>query len=557
MEDIEIARNTELKEISEITDELNIPNKYVEPYGHYKAKINLDYLNEISDNKDGKLILTTSINPTPLGEGKTTMAIGIADALRAIGKKSILALREPSLGPVFGIKGGATGGGYSQVAPMEDINLHFTGDLHAITCANNLLSAMIDNHIFQGNAMQIERVTWKRCLDLNDRALRTVTIGQSGEKNMIPREDGFDITAASEIMAILCLATSVQNLKERLGNILIGYNVNGNPVYCKDINAHGAMTVVLKDALNPNIVQTLEHTPAIIHGGPFANIAHGCNSILATNMALKLGDYVVTEAGFGADLGAEKFLDIKRRKLEKNVDCVVVVATIKALKYHGGLPKEEVKNENIEALRKGFNNLKHHIDVIKNVYNLKPIVAINRFGFDTDNEITTLKSLLDAEDVEMSLDESFAKGSAGAIDLANKIIEICDNSNADNEEKKYSYNIEEDVVTKFENVAKNVYGAEGVTISDEALAEINKIENMGYANFPVCIAKTQYSLSDDDKNLLVEEPFTINIREVRLRTGAEFIVGITGKLMTMPGLPKVPAAEKIDIDDDENIVGIF
>ncbi len=557
MEDIEIARNTELKEISEITDELDIPNKYVEPYGHYKAKINLDYLNEISDNKDGKLILTTSINPTPLGEGKTTMAIGIADALRAIGKKSILALREPSLGPVFGIKGGATGGGYSQVAPMEDINLHFTGDLHAITCANNLLSAMIDNHIFQGNAMQIERVTWKRCLDLNDRALRTVTIGQSGEKNMIPREDGFDITAASEIMAILCLATSVQNLKERLGNILIGYNVNGNPVYCKDINAHGAMTVVLKDALNPNIVQTLEHTPAIIHGGPFANIAHGCNSILATNMALKLGDYVVTEAGFGADLGAEKFLDIKRRKLEKNVDCVVVVATIKALKYHGGLPKEEVKNENIEALRKGFNNLKHHIDVIKNVYNLKPIVAINRFGFDTDNEITTLKSLLDAEDVEMSLDESFAKGSAGAIDLANKIIEICDNSNADNEEKKYSYNIEEDVVTKFENVAKNVYGAEEVTISDEALAEINKIENMGYANFPVCIAKTQYSLSDDDKNLLVEEPFTINIREVRLRTGAEFIVGITGKLMTMPGLPKVPAAEKIDVDDDENIVGIF
>ena len=557
MEDIEIARNTELKEISEITDELDIPNKYVEPYGHYKAKINLDYLNEISDNKDGKLILTTSINPTPLGEGKTTMAIGIADALRAIGKKSILALREPSLGPVFGIKGGATGGGYSQVAPMEDINLHFTGDLHAITCANNLLSAMIDNHIFQGNAMQIKRVTWKRCLDLNDRALRTVTIGQSGEKNMIPREDGFDITAASEIMAILCLATSVQNLKERLGNILIGYNVNGNPVYCKDINAHGAMTVVLKDALNPNIVQTLEHTPAIIHGGPFANIAHGCNSILATNMALKLGDYVVTEAGFGADLGAEKFLDIKRRKLEKNVDCVVVVATIKALKYHGGLPKEEVKNENIEALRKGFNNLKHHIDVIKNVYNLKPIVAINRFGFDTDNEITTLKSLLDAEDVEMSLDESFAKGSAGAIDLANKIIEICDNSNADNEEKKYSYNIEEDVVTKFENVAKNVYGAEGVTISDEALAEIKKVENMGYSKFPVCIAKTQYSLSDDDKNLLVEEPFTINIREVRLRTGAEFIVGITGKLMTMPGLPKTPAAERIDIDDDENIVGIF
>lgn len=557
MEDIEIARNTELNEISEITDELNIPNKYVEPYGHYKAKINLDYLNEISENPNGKLILTTSINPTPLGEGKTTMAIGIADALRAIGKKSILALREPSLGPVFGIKGGATGGGYSQVAPMEDINLHFTGDLHAITCANNLLSAMIDNHIFQGNAMQIERVTWKRCLDLNDRALRTVTIGQSGEKNMIPREDGFDITAASEIMAILCLATSVENLKERLGNILIGYNVNGNPVYCKDINANGAMTVVLKDALNPNIVQTLEHTPAIIHGGPFANIAHGCNSILATNMALKLGDYVVTEAGFGADLGAEKFLDIKRRKLEKNVDCVVVVATIKALKYHGGLPKEEVKNENIEALRKGFNNLKHHIDVIKNVYNLKPIVAINRFGFDTDNEITTLKSLLDAEDVEMSLDESFAKGSEGAIDLAKKIIDICDNSNADNEERKYSYDIDEDVITKFENVAKNVYGAEGVTISDEALAEIKKIENMGYSNFPVCIAKTQYSLSDDDKNLLVEEPFSINIREVRLRTGAEFIVGITGKLMTMPGLPKIPAAEKIDIDDDENIVGIF
>ncbi len=557
MEDIEIARNTELEEISTITDKLNIPNKYVEPYGHYKAKINLEYLKEISNNKSGKLILTTSINPTPLGEGKTTMAIGIADALRAIGKKSILALREPSLGPVFGIKGGATGGGYSQVAPMEDINLHFTGDLHAITCANNLLSSMIDNHIFQGNALQIERVTWKRCLDLNDRSLRAVTIGQSGEKNMIPREDGFDITAASEIMAILCLATSIKNLKERLGNILIGYNINGNPVYCKDINAQGAMTVVLKDALNPNIVQTLEHTPAIIHGGPFANIAHGCNSILATNMALKLGDYVVTEAGFGADLGAEKFLDIKRRKLEKNVDCVVIVATIKALKYHGGLSKDEVKQENIEALRKGFNNLKHHIDVIKNVYNLKPIVAINKFGFDTENEITTLKSLLDAEDVEMSLDESFAKGSEGAIDLANKIVEICNNSEEDNKEKKYSYDINEDIITKFENVAKNVYGAEGVTISDEALAEIKKIENMGYSKFPVCIAKTQYSLSDDDKNLLVKEPFSINIREVRLRTGAEFIVGITGKLMTMPGLSKTPAAEKIDIDENDNIIGIF
>jgi len=595
MEDIEIARKAKLKRINEITDSMHIPEEYVEMYGKYKAKVNLDYMQEIEDYRNGKLILVTSINPTPLGEGKTTISIGLADAMKKVGKNVVLALREPSLGPVFGIKGGATGGGYAQIAPMEDINLHFTGDLHAITCANNLLSAMIDNHIFHGNELQIDKITWKRCLDLNDRALRKITIGQSGEKKMIPREDGFDITAASETMAILCLSSDMEDLKCNLGNIIIGYNINGEPVYCKDLKAEGAMSVVLKDAMNPNVVQTLENTPAFVHGGPFANIAHGCNSLVATQMALKIGDYVVTEAGFGADLGAEKFLDIKRRCLHKNVDCVVVVATIKALKYHGGKPKDEVNQEDLEALRKGYNNLKHHIDVIRNVYKLPVVVAINKYEFDTEHEITSLKAMLDADDVEMSVAEEYEKGSEGTIDLAEKVIKVVDaepnqklaaehnaessledsNENKNDgknknhfefgmddfeEEKRYySYDLEESIVDKFRAVAQKVYGAEDVEFSDEAMEEIKRITGLhrDYEKMPVCIAKTQYSLSDDDKNLYIEEPFKIHIRQVILKGGAEFIVGLTGKIMTMPGLPKTPAAENIDLDWDNNIVGIF
>ena len=550
MQDIDIARNAKLKNISEITGNLNIPEEFVEPIGKYKAKISINYLEHLENKKDGKLILVTAINPTPLGEGKTTTSIGLADGMNKIGKKAILALREPSLGPVLGIKGGATGGGHSQVAPMEDINLHFTGDIHAITSANNLLSAIIDNHIFQGNQLGIDRVVWKRCVDLNDRALRKVEIGLSGEKNMIPREDSFDITVASEIMAILCLATSIKDLKRRLGNIIIGYNKENKPIYCHDLKAEGSLTVLLKDAINPNIVQTLENNPAIIHGGPFANIAHGCNSILATKMAMKLGDYVVTEAGFGADLGAEKFLDIKCRNLGKSPDAVVIVATLRALKYHGGVEKENVNLKNEEALKEGIHNLLKHVENIKK-YGLNPIVAINKFTSDSAEEIELLKELLKGK-VEYSLLENWEKGGEGAIDLAEKVIKVC------NKEKNFTpiYDLSQTIKEKIELVAKNIYGASEVEYDEKAEKEINEIENLA-ENMPVCIAKTQYSFSDDPKNLLCKEPFTLHISSVDIKNGAEFVVVKTGKIMTMPGLPKNPAAENIDIDENGNIIGIF
>ena len=550
MEDIEIARNAKLKNIIEITDKLNIPKDDVEAYGKYKAKISLKYLDKLRDKKDGKLILVTAINPTPLGEGKTTTSIGLADGLNTIEKKAILALREPSLGPVFGIKGGATGGGHSQVAPMEDINLHFTGDIHAITSANNLLSAIIDNHIFQGNELGFEKVTWRRCVDLNDRALRTVEIGLSGEKNMTPREDHFDISVASEIMAIFCLATSLKDLKRKLGNIIVGYNKEGNPITCHDLKAEGSLTVLLKDALNPNMVQTLENNPAIIHGGPFANIAHGCNSLLATKMAMKLADYTVTEAGFGADLGAEKFLDIKCRQMGISPDAVVIVATLRALKYRGGLAKDEVNNENEVALKEGIHNLLKHVENIKK-YGLNPIVAINKFTSDTEKEIEILQNELKGK-VKFSLLENWAKGGEGAKDLAEKVVKICE------EPKNFKpiYELKLSLEEKIEKVAKEIYGARNVVYSDEAKAEIEQIRKLAQ-NMPVCIAKTQYSFSDDAKNLLCKEPFDIHISSVELKNGAEFVVVKTGKIMTMPGLPKHPAAENIDIDDNGNIVGIF
>ena len=553
MEDVEIARNTKLEKIDVIANKLGINEEELEPYGRYKAKINLKIKERLQSKQNGKLILVTAINPTPLGEGKTTMAIGLADGLQKIGKKSILALREPSLGPVCGIKGGATGGGHSQIAPMEDINLHFTGDIHAITSANNLLSAMIDNHIYFGNELGFDRVTWKRCVDLNDRQLRKVETGLSGEKNIVPREDGFDISVASEIMAIFCLATDIKDLKRRIGNIIVGYTKENKPITARDLKADGALTVLLKDAINPNLVQTLEHTPAIVHGGPFANIAHGCNSIIATKLALKLGEYVVTEAGFGADLGAEKFLDIKCRKAEIKPDAVVCVATIKALKYHGGMPKEEIKNENIEALERGIQNLLKHIDNLKNKFGLNVIVAINKYTHDTEKEIEFLKNKLQEYGIDLSLVESWEKGGEGAIDLANKIVELTQKDSKLN----YTYDLEESIKDKINDVATQIYGATRVKYSKEADERIKQIEELGFGKLPVCIAKTQYSLSDDPKNLECLEPFEINVQDIILKAGAEFVVAITGKIMTMPGLPRVPAAEKIDLDEDGNIVGIF
>ena len=553
MEDVEIARNTKLEKIDVIANKLGINEEELEPYGRYKAKINLKIKERLQSKQNGKLILVTAINPTPLGEGKTTMAIGLADGLQKIGKKSILALREPSLGPVFGIKGGATGGGHSQIGPMEDINLHFTGDIHAITSANNLLSAMIDNHIYFGNELGFDRVTWKRCVDLNDRQLRKVETGLSGEKNIVPREDGFDISVASEIMAIFCLAKDIKDLKRRIGNIIVGYTKENKPITARDLKADGALTVLLKDAINPNLVQTLEHTPAIVHGGPFANIAHGCNSIIATKLALKLGEYVVTEAGFGADLGAEKFLDIKCRKAEIKPDAVVCVATIKALKYHGGMPKEEIKNENIEALERGIQNLLKHIDNLKNKFGLNVIVAINKYTHDTEREIEFLKNKLQEYGIDLSLVESWEKGGEGAIDLANKIVELTQKDSKLN----YTYDLEESIKDKINDVATKIYGATRVKYSKEADERIKQIEELGFGKLPVCIAKTQYSLSDDPKNLECLEPFEINVQDIILKAGAEFVVAITGKIMTMPGLPRVPAAEQIDIDEDGNIVGIF
>ena len=553
MTDIEIARNTKLEKIVDVAKKVGIEEDDIEQYGKYKAKISNEVYEERKEKKDGKLILVTAISPTPLGEGKTTMSIAIADGLQKIGKKSILALREPSLGPVFGIKGGATGGGKVQIAPMEDINLHFTGDIHAMTAANNLLSSLIDNHIYFGNELGFDKVVWKRCVDLNDRQLRAVETGLSGEKKIVPRRDSFDITVASEIMAIVCLAENIEDLKTRLGNILIGYNKEGEPIYSRQLNAQGAMTVLLKDAIKPNLVQTLEHTPAIVHGGPFANIAHGCNSIIATRMALKLGDYVITEAGFGADLGAEKFLDIKCRKAGLKPDAVVLVATIKAIKYHGGVEKDKIQEENLEGLEKGMDNLYRHIDNLKNKFGLNVIVALNRYNQDTEKEIEFVEQKLNEKGVELSLVEGWAKGGEGATDIANKLVNLTEQK----EDFKYMYDLDESIKSKIQKVATKIYGAKDVEYSEEAEKEIEKIEKLGYGNFPVCIAKTQYSFSDDAKNLECKDEYNIHVRNVELKAGAGFIVVLAGKIMTMPGLPKIPAAENIDIDENGEIVGIF
>lgn len=553
MTDIEIARNTKLEKITEIAKKINISEEDLELYGNYKAKISTKVNEKLKGKKDGKLILVTAINPTPLGEGKTTISIGLADGLSQIGKNAILTLREPSLGPVFGIKGGATGGGHSQIAPMEDINLHFTGDIHAITSANNLLSALIDNHIFFGNELKIKRVIWKRCLDLNDRQLRKIECGLSGEKNIVPREDGFNITVASEIMAILCLATDINDLKRRLGNIVIGYNEENKPVTARDLKADGSLTVLLKNALKPNLVQTLEHTPAIVHGGPFANIAHGCNSIIATKLGMKLADYTITEAGFGADLGAEKFINIKCRTAQIKPDAVVCIATMKALKYHGGVSKEEIKQENIEALEKGTKNLFKHIENLKNKFGLNVIVAINKYVDDSEKEIEFLRNKLEENNVEMSLVESWEYGGKGAVDLAQKVVNLCEKETKLN----YTYDLNSSIEEKIEKISKEIYGAEGIEISSEALEKIKFIKDNGYDKMPICIAKTQYSFSDDSKNLECSEPFKIHVQDVILNAGAEFIVIITGKIFTMPGLPKVPAAENIDINSDGEIEGLF
>ncbi len=553
MKDIEIAQNAKLEKIDNIANKLEINEKYLEQYGKYKAKIDLEIFNELKDKKNGKLILVTSINPTPLGEGKTTVSIGLVDGLNKIGKKAVAALREPSLGPVFGIKGGATGGGYSQVAPMEEINLHFTGDIHAITSANNLLSAIIDNHIYFGNKLEFDKVTWKRCVDLNDRQLRTVNTGLSGEKNIIPREDGFDITVASEIMAVLCLSENIQDLKKKISNIIVGYNKNKQPIKVSDLNAQGALTVLLKDAIKPNLVQTLENNPCLIHGGPFANIAHGCNSIIATKMALKLADYVVTEAGFGADLGAEKFLDIKCRKADLKPDAVVCVATIKALKYHGGMAKEEIQNENIESLIKGTKNILKHIENLRDNFGLNVVVAINKYNTDTEKEIQTLTQILNDNNVQLSLCENWEKGSNGITDLAEKVTKLCEKES----NFKFIYDLKDTIETKIEKVCTQIYGANGVEYSSKALENIEQIKSIGYSDLPICIAKTQYSFSDNPKNLECEEPFNIHVENVILKSGAGFIVVLTGKIMTMPGLPKVPAAENIDVDENGNIMGIF
>lgn len=550
MTDIEIAKQVNLENILDIAKKTNIDENDVELYGKYKAKIsNFEKYNK---NSKGKLVLVTAMSPTPLGEGKTTISIAIADGLRKIGKKSILALREPSLGPVFGMKGGATGGGHAQVAPMEDINLHFTGDIHAITSANNLLSAMIDNHIYYGNKLQIEKVVWKRCVDLNDRQLRKIQTGLSGESKIVPREDGFDISVASEIMAIVCLSENIEELKQRLGNIIIGYNKKEEPIFSKDLKAEGAMAVLLKDAIKPNLVQTLEHTPAIIHGGPFANIAHGCNSVIATKLGMELAEYTVTEAGFGADLGAEKFIDIKCRKAQIKPDVVICVATIKALKYHGGVPKEKILNENIEALKKGMKNLYKHIDNLKNIFGQNVIVAINKFNTDTVVELDYLKEELSKRNIKVSIVESWAKGGNGAIDIAQKIVNMPESQTI-----KYCYDLNDSIVDKVRKVAQNVYGAENVIFSDETMKKVEKIEKLGYGNLPICIAKTQYSFSDNAKNIECAEKFNININDVELKAGAGFIVIYTGKIMTMPGLPQTPAAENIDISNDGEIIGIF
>lgn len=553
--DIEIAKQADIKPISDIAEKLGISADELEFYGKYKAKLPLSLLKKYENKEDGKLILVTAINPTPAGEGKTTVTVGLGEAMNRIGKKAVIALREPSMGPVFGIKGGAAGGGYAQVIPMEDINLHFTGDMHAITAANNLLCAIIDNHIQQGNELRIDprRILFKRCLDMNDRALRNVVIGLGGKVNGVPREDGFMITVASEIMAILCLSSGIKDLKDRLGSILTAYTYDGTPVYARDLNAVGSMAALLKDAIKPNLVQTLENTPALMHGGPFANIAHGCNSVTATRLALKLGDYCITEAGFGADLGAEKFLDIKCRCAGLKPSCVVIVATIRALKYNGGVPKAELSKENTDALKKGIVNLETHIENMRK-YGLPVVVAINRFATDTEAEIETIEAFCRKKDVPVSLTEVFAHGGEGGKELAEKVVKTIETKEA---HFKPIYDEKLSIKEKLNVLAKEIYRAGDVVFTSNAEKAISEIEKLGKDKLPICVAKTQYSLSDDPQKLGSPKGFTLTVRDVRLSAGAGFIVALTGDIMTMPGLPKQPAAYKIDVDDDGNVSGLF
>ncbi|MEE3481338.1 MAG: formate--tetrahydrofolate ligase [Lachnospiraceae bacterium] len=555
MTDIEIAQACKMKHITEIAKTAGVDEKYLEQYGNYKAKVDYRMLKDMSGHPDGKLILVTAITPTPAGEGKTTTSVGLADGLRKIGKKSIAALREPSLGPVFGIKGGAAGGGYAQVVPMEDINLHFTGDFHAIGAANNLLAAMLDNHIQQGNALGIDpkRITWKRAVDMNDRQLRNIVDGLGGRMNGVPREDGFDITVASEVMAVLCLSSDIPDLKKRLASIVVGYTYEGKPVTAHDLKAEGAMAALLKDALKPNLVQTLEGTPAFIHGGPFANIAHGCNSITATRMALKLSDYTVTEAGFAADLGAEKFLDIKCRIAGLHPAAVVMVATVRALKYHGGVAKENLNEENLEALEKGLPNLLQHVGNIKNVYKLPCVVAINAFPTDTKAELDLVQKKCNELGVNAVLSEVWAKGGEGGRALAEEVVRLCEEPN----DFTYSYELEQPIEDKINDIATKIYHADGVDFTTNAKKQIAEIEANGYRDLPVCMAKTQYSFSDDPTLKGAPQGFRITVRNVKVNAGAGFIVALTGDIMTMPGLPKVPAAEKIDVDENGVISGLF
>ena len=552
--DIEIAQSVEMQKITEIAKKAKIDDKYLEQYGNYKAKVDLSILNE-NTNPDGKLVLVTAITPTPAGEGKTTTTIGLADGMQKIGKNVMVALREPSLGPVFGIKGGAAGGGYAQVVPMEDINLHFTGDFHAIGAANNLLAALLDNHIHQGNALGIDprKITWKRCVDMNDRQLRFVVDGLGGKVNGVPREDGYDITVASEIMAVLCLASSITDLKERLSRIIVGYTYSDEPVTAGQLNAQGAMTALLKDALKPNLVQTLEGTPALVHGGPFANIAHGCNSVIATKLALKLGDYAITEAGFGADLGAEKFLDIKCRFAGLKPSCVVLVATVRALKMHGGVAKTDLNNENLEALEKGIPNLLKHLENITEVYKLPCVVAVNKFPTDTDKEIELIIAKCKELGVNVVLSDVWAKGGDGGVELAEEVVRLCEKDN----EFTFCYEDSASIKEKIEAIVKKIYGGNGVIFTKPAETQIKKLEDMGYSNLPVCMAKTQYSFSDDMTKLGAPKDFEVTVRNIKISAGAGFIVALTGDIMTMPGLPKVPAAERIDVDENGVITGLF
>ena len=555
LSDIEIANSVQMKPIKEVAEKLGIAEDALSLYGNYKAKISAGQLEALKDKPDGKLILVTAISPTPAGEGKTTTSVGLVDALAAIGKKAVIALREPSLGPVFGIKGGAAGGGRAQVVPMEDINLHFTGDFHAIGVANNLLAALIDNHIHHGNALGIDsrRITWKRAVDMNDRQLRHIVDGLQGKVNGVPREDGFDITVASEVMAILCLSENITDLKNRLEKIIIGYSFEGKPVTAKDLKAGGAMAAVLKDAIHPNLVQTLEHTPALIHGGPFANIAHGCNSVLATKLALKYADYAVTEAGFGADLGAEKFIDIKCRTSGLRPSAVVLVATIRALKMHGGVAKSDLAEENVQAVVDGLPNLEKHLENIQDVYGLPAVVAINKFPLDTEAELQAVYDACQKRGVDVVISDVWANGGAGGKELAEKVVELAEGDN----HFQFVYNEEDSIETKLNKIVTKVYGGKGVRLTPAAKRELKQLEELGFSNYPICMAKTQYSFSDDAKKLGAPKDFVVTISQLKVSAGAGFIVALTGAIMTMPGLPKVPASEKIDVDKDGNISGLF